>query len=239
MKEDTGNTTTKWIIAVAVVVVVAGVLYFLFGQAKPFETARESGRIEINRGEEYKYFTYVSADTALGLLNDARASGDPVYLFPQIDFGDFEKLVIRERDVATSRGGNLTILSIGGLPPDAVVRSNINGTVRASVLNYESADAVSLVIFTGNDNGQTSEFYLPYVPGENDIAEEFQGIVDVAFGTPLIDIAGETYLENEIFPENSQLALVIKSIESAGVGGGRAGGLDNVLTRLGKIVMVE
>lgn len=228
----------KWALIAVVVVVLAGT-YFLFGQKKPFETERDSGRIEVTSGEEYKYFTYVSVNEARRLVTEARSSGEFVFLFPQIDFGDFEKLVIEEYETTTSRGTRVTILSIGGLPRDALVRSNIDGTIRASILDYEDSDMASLIIFTGEEDDFTLEFYMPYVSGENDLSGELEGVLNVAYGTPLISVASNSYLENEIFQRNSQMALIVQTNRGGEDVAASGSLLKNVLTKYGRIVMVE
>ena len=129
---DIKNNTHKVIIGLVVLAVLLGG-YSLFVRTTPFEATRDGGRVEINGDEVYKYFTFVSADEARGLLAKARDRGEFAFLFPQIDLDNFDKLVIHEREMTTERGRRVALLGIEGLPADVVVYSNIDGTIRASV----------------------------------------------------------------------------------------------------------
>lgn len=235
---DIKNDIHKVIIGLVVLAVLLGG-YSLFVRTTPFEAARDGGRVEINGDEVYKYFTFVSADEARGLLAKARDRGEFAFLFPQIDLDNFDKLVIHEREMTTSRGRHVALLGVEGLPADTVVSSNIDGTIRASVLEYDDSNIADLIIFTGDTSDFKSEFYVPYIPGENDISRELQGVIDVAFGTPLFEIADGAYLDREVFPDTWQMALVIESLTGVGGNGAVGSTLDNILTEYGKIVMVE
>jgi len=146
--------------------------------------------------------------------------------------------VIQENETTTSKGARVTILSIGGRPGDATIHSNIDGTIQASILDYANSDKTSIVIFTGEADDFTSEFYLPYVPGKSNLSGEIEDTINVAYGTPLISVAGNSYLENEIFPRNSQLAMILQDNRGGEDVITSGSLLGNVLTRYGKIVMV-
>lgn len=235
---DIKNNIHKVIIGLVVLAVFYGG-YSLFLRTTPFEAGRDGGRIEINEDEVYKYFIFVSADEARMLLTRSRDRGEFTFLFPQVDLSNFDKLIIQEREMTTSRGERVALLGIEGLPADSVISSNIDGTIRASVLEYDDSNIADLAIFTGETGDFISEFYVPFIPGENNMSSEIQGVMDVTFGTPLFEIADGAYLNRDVFPNTWQMALVIESSTGANGNGAVGSTLDNVLTKYGKIVMVE
>ena len=231
-----GKQSIGQIAAVLVIIVVAIGIYGFLRPSESLLPGIEGGRVEIERKDFGRSFVYLPVDEARELLAEARADGEFKFLFPQVDLDGVERLVVENTQIETSDGQMMTLLGIKGLPEDAKIYSNFDGTIRSSSIDHENAGNPPMVIFTGNSGNFDLEFYIPYSPETDEDPLGTSEVVKVVFGTHLADATVQTHLDGKVFPAGWQMAMIIQGLDSEGLD---HSSLDNVLMRGGKIVMVE
>lgn len=232
------ETSLQRIVLWAITLLVGVALYFAIAPHPQLRRQIEEGRMEIAQKDFDRYFVYVSADEARRLFAEARARGEFRFLFPQVDLSGAEHLTVESYEKESASGEKVTLLGIRGLQPDALVYSNFEGTVSAAAVEYANGDRDPLIIFTGRSGDARTEFYVPYLPGANDVPPELEGAVHVTFGATLTGIPDSRYLRGPAFPAQWQLAMIVARAGEAG-GAIDGGALKNVLLKNGKIVMVR
>jgi len=233
--------STAGVIIVVLFAMFATHIYLLQNQIQTETTSKllEGDDIYVDANNIDNLFIYISADEARELLSEAGEAGKFKYIFPQIDLDNIESFTIENYEIKNEDGSRVILLGIRGLPPGTKIYSNIDGTIRASSINYDDEDSQSLVIFTGKSEDFTSEFYLPYIAGPNDLAPELTGALDVTIGVPFTNIPDGGELEKEIFKEGWQMAIIINSLRTNELTNIIGGEIENILTKNGKIVMIR
>ena len=230
-------------IAIAIVfILLMAYLYRDMGFVSEENKIGDPGIVEVDSPDGKITFEYVSVEEARRLLDEARSRGEFKFLFPQIDLNGIDYINIENTKVTASDGSEIVLLGLSKLTRATEISSNIDGTIRASQIYYEEGvlENTPLTIFTTEAEDYVAELYVPIAPLLNsETSREFRGGSEVSLGDEITLIPEEVGLKKEIFPDDWQVALIIKTITGDEEGEINGSSLENILTRNGNIIMVK
>jgi hypothetical protein len=234
------------IIAISAVIIMGILIYiFAFSPFKdaitrmPLNSALQTGRIEVmSAADEENYFTFVSADEARKMLSDAETAGHFRFLMPQFSIPStgLKGLVIRNETIDLE-GVQTKFLLISGLPAGTVIYSNSDKFGQGGISTGDDAFAWFRTKNIGEEIMTT--LYAPASLLVRADKKVFLSPIDDVFremslGSPILSLITDVSLSEDLFPASSQVAFYISKGEDNSLAG-----LGNLLTKNGKIVMVE
>jgi len=236
------------VLAIIAGVLVIGALVYIFG----FTSARDifsrgkaerallSGKLEVASEQEINdYFVFLPAEEVKTLLSESGGK----YLFPQVEFllASGESLTVKSEDVSVDNT-QFKFLTISGLSSGAKIYSTGGGIVRGGVVpNGTDSYAWMKEARAEEGNNETIFTIFPISDTEAissltfsaEIAENMYSPVE--YGDQLASLLTDNVIPESWVPGGADIAVAI-----AGEDGVYTKlGLENILTKDGRIVMIQ